>query len=100
MAKPLVILSFKWIHLCNFHMILHFIEGIYNFYIMIILFTTISKNERDKKKENEMKLKGENPRDIKNLDAMVNLMLKKENVQFIDVPKSVFGETFKTFLMK
>ena len=27
-------------------------------------------------------------------------MLKNENVQSIDVQKSVFGESFKTFLMK
>ena len=47
-----------------------------------------------------MKLKGQNPQDIKNFVALVNLMLKNENVQSIDVPKSVFGESFKTFLMK
>ena len=59
------------------------------------------KKERDKKtKENEMKLKGENPQDIRNFDALVNLMLKNGNVQSIDIPKGVFGESFKTFLMK
>ena len=38
--------------------------------------------------------------DIKNFDALVNLMLKNGNVQSIDIPKGVFGESFKTFLIK
>ena len=47
-----------------------------------------------------MNFKGENPQDIKNFDSLINLMLKNGNVQSIDVPKGVFGESFKTFLMK
>ena len=57
---------------------------------MIILFIGISKRKETKTKENEIKLKGENPRDIKNFDALVNIMLQNRNVQSIDIPKKCF----------
>ena len=47
----LVILSSKFIHVRNFQVILHFIGGIYNFDIMILLFTCISKRKETKKKK-------------------------------------------------
>ena len=43
---------------------------------------------------------GENPQDIKNFDALVGLMLKDGKIQVVKVPNDVFGESFKTFLMK
>ena len=43
---------------------------------------------------------GENPQDIKNFDALVGLMLKEGKLQGVKVPNDVFGESFKTFLMK
>ena len=46
----LVILSSKLIHVCNFHVILHFIGGTYNFDIMILLFIGILKRKEMKKK--------------------------------------------------
>ena len=46
----LVILSSKLIHACNFQVILHFIGGIYNFDIMTLLFTSISKRKDTKNK--------------------------------------------------
>ena len=43
---------------------------------------------------------GENPQDIKNVDPLVGLMLKKGKVQGVEVPNDVFSESVKTFLMK
>ena len=43
---------------------------------------------------------GENPQDIKNFDALVGFMLKKGKTQGVKVLNDVFGENFKTFLMK
>ena len=43
---------------------------------------------------------GENPQDIKNFDALVGLMLNEGKVQGVEVPNHVFGESFKTFLIK
>ena len=43
---------------------------------------------------------GENPQDIKNFDSLVGLMLNEGKAQGVEVPNDVFGESFKTFLMK
>ena len=43
---------------------------------------------------------GENPQDINNFDALVGLMLNEGKAQGVEVPNDVFGESFKTFLMK
>ena len=43
---------------------------------------------------------GENPQDINNFDALVGLMLNEGKTQGVEVPNDVFGERFKTFLMK
>ena len=43
---------------------------------------------------------GENPQDIKNFDALVGLMLNEGKAQGVEGPNDVFGESFKTFLMK
>ena len=45
-----VVLSSKLIHVCNFHMLFQFIGVIYNFDIMILLFTRISKRKETKNK--------------------------------------------------
>ena len=49
-SSHLVILSSILIHVCNFHVILHFRGGICNFDIMILLFTCISKRKEIKNK--------------------------------------------------
>ena len=36
---------------------------------------------------------GENPQDIKNVDPLVGLMLKKGKIQGVEVPNDVFGES-------
>ena len=43
---------------------------------------------------------GENPQDINNFDALVGLMLNEGKAQGVEVPNDVFGESFKTLLMK
>ena len=43
---------------------------------------------------------GENPQDINNFDALVGLMLNEGKTQGVEVPNDVFGERFKTILMK
>ena len=43
---------------------------------------------------------GENPQNVKNFDALVGLMLNEGKVQGVEVPNHVFGESFKTFLIK
>ena len=45
-----VVLSSKLIHVCNFHVLFQFIGVIYNFHIMILLFTGISKRKETKNK--------------------------------------------------
>ena len=47
-----------------------------------------------------MKSKSEKPQDIKNFEALVGLMLATSRAQPVDFPNDVFGESFKTFLMK
>ena len=47
-----------------------------------------------------MKSKSEKPQDVKNFEALVGLMLATSRAQPIDFPNDVFGESFKTFLMK
>ena len=51
-------------------------------------------------KQIEVKGKCENPQDIKNFDTLVGLMLKEQKVKSIDIPIDIFGESFRTFLMK
>ena len=48
----------------------------------------------------ELKGKCENPQDIKNFDTMVSLMFNDQKVKPVDIPSNVFGEGFRTFLMK
>ena len=48
----------------------------------------------------ELKGKCQNPQDIKNFDTLVGLMLNDQKVKSLDIPIDVFGEGFKTFLMK
>ncbi|XP_059596859.1 uncharacterized protein LOC132254681 [Vitis vinifera] len=57
------------------------------------------KGKRQKTTENDLKI-GENPQDINNFDALVGLMLNEGKAQGVEVPNDVFGESFKTFLMK
>ena len=47
-----------------------------------------------------MSFKDENPVDIKNFATFVGLLLKHEKVHEVEIIKDVFGESFKTFLMK
>ncbi|RVW78576.1 hypothetical protein CK203_049758 [Vitis vinifera] len=58
-----------------------------------------SKKGKEKTTENDLKI-GENPQDINNFDALVGLMLNEGKAQGVEVPNDVFGESFKTFLMK
>ncbi|KAL6346950.1 hypothetical protein AAG906_006010 [Vitis piasezkii] len=70
---------------------------------LVIIHTPISTSKKGKKqKENEVevKSKGEKTQDIKNFEALVGLMLSTSRVQPIDFPDDVFGESFKSFLMK
>ena len=55
-----------------------------------------------KERNAETKLKGkcENPHDIKNFDTLVGLMLVENQVKSVDIPIDVFGEGFRTFLMR
>ena len=47
-----------------------------------------------------MSFKDENPVDIKNFATFVGLLLKDEKVHEVEIIEDVFGESFKTFLMK
>ncbi|XP_059590752.1 uncharacterized protein LOC132253206 isoform X4 [Vitis vinifera] len=70
---------------------------------LVIIHTLISTSKKGKKqKENEVevKSKGEKAQDIKNFEALVGLMLSTSRVHPVDFPDDVFGESFKTFLMK
>ena len=51
-------------------------------------------------KERTLSFKDENPADIKNFATFVGLLLKDEKVHEVEIIKDVFGESFKTFLMK
>ena len=70
--------------------------------ICIMVLNCIDIQDRKEQKENEVevKSKGEKAQDIKNFEALVGLMLSTSRVQPIDFPDDVFGESFKTFLMK
>ncbi|XP_059596352.1 uncharacterized protein LOC100854224 [Vitis vinifera] len=70
---------------------------------LVIIHTHISTSKKGKKqKENEVEVKsnGEKAQDIKNFEALVGLMLSTSRVHPVDFPDDVFGESFKTFLMK
>ena len=47
-----------------------------------------------------MSVKDDNPIDIKNFVVLVGSLLKEGKVHALDITKDVFGEFFKTFLMK
>nr|CAN83829.1 hypothetical protein VITISV_038975 [Vitis vinifera] len=70
---------------------------------LVIICTPILTSKKGKKqKENEVEVrsKGEKTQDIKNFEVLVGLMLSTLRVQPIDFLDDVFGESFKTFLMK
>ena len=48
----------------------------------------------------KLKEKCENPQDIKNFDTLIGLMLVENQVKSVDIPIDVFGEGFRTFLMR
>ena len=56
------------------------------------------KTERNAK--TKLKGKCENPQDIKNFDTLVGLMLVENQVKSVDILIDVFGEGFRTFLMR
>ncbi|KAL6334783.1 hypothetical protein AAG906_021547 [Vitis piasezkii] len=58
------------------------------------------KGKKETVNEVEVKSKSEKPQDVKNFEALVGLMLATSRAQPIDFPNDVFGESFKTFLMK
>ncbi|RVW82878.1 hypothetical protein CK203_038387 [Vitis vinifera] len=70
--------------------------------ICIMVLNCIDIQERKEQKENEVevKSKGEKAQDIKNFEALVGLMLSTSRVHPVNFPDDVFGESFKTFLMK
>ena len=51
-------------------------------------------------KEKTLSFKDENPIDIKNFATFVGLLLKDGKVYAVKITEDVFGESFKTFLMK
>ncbi|RVX02468.1 hypothetical protein CK203_031127 [Vitis vinifera] len=70
---------------------------------LVSIHTPILASKKGKKEivnEVEVKSKSEKPQDVKNFEALVGLMLATSRTQPIDFPNDVFGESFKTFLMK
>ncbi|RVW13108.1 hypothetical protein CK203_108685 [Vitis vinifera] len=61
---------------------------------------TSKKGNKQTVNEVEVKFKSEKPQDIKNFEALVGLMLATSRTEPINFPNDVFGESFKTFLMK
>ncbi|RVW69708.1 hypothetical protein CK203_060599 [Vitis vinifera] len=70
---------------------------------LVSIHTPVLASKKGKKEtvnEVEVKSKSEKPQDVKNFEALVGLMLATSRAQPIDFPNDVFGESFKTFLMK
>ncbi|XP_034690497.1 uncharacterized protein LOC117918080 [Vitis riparia] len=70
---------------------------------LVSIHTPVLASKKGKKQtvnEVEVKSKSEKPQDIKNFEALVGLMLATSRAQPIDFPNDVFGESFKTFIMK
>ncbi|RVX18748.1 hypothetical protein CK203_006965 [Vitis vinifera] len=65
-------------------------------------FETLASKKAKKQKVNEVevKSKGEKPQDMKNFETLVGLMLSTSRAYPINFPEDVFGESFKTFMMK
>ncbi|KAL6348548.1 hypothetical protein AAG906_013168 [Vitis piasezkii] len=58
------------------------------------------KAKKQKVNEVEVKSKGEKPQDMKIFETLVGLMLSTSRAYPINFPEDVFGESFKTFMMK
>ena len=56
--------------------------------------------KKERNAETKLKDKCENLQDIKNFDKLVGLMLVENQVKSVDIPIDVFGEGFRTFLMR
>ncbi|RVW69555.1 hypothetical protein CK203_059353 [Vitis vinifera] len=70
---------------------------------LVIIRTPILASKKAKKQkvnEVEVKSKGEKPQDMKNFETLVGLMLSTSRAYPINFPEDVFGESFKTFMMK
>ncbi|RVW19194.1 hypothetical protein CK203_093865 [Vitis vinifera] len=70
---------------------------------LVTIHTPVLASKKGKKQivnEVKVKSKSEKTQDIKNFEAFVGLMLATSRAQPIDFPNDVFGESFKTFLMK
>ncbi|RVW30063.1 hypothetical protein CK203_115142 [Vitis vinifera] len=70
---------------------------------LVIIRTPILASKKAKKQkvnEVEVKSKGEKPQDMKNFETLVGLMLSTSRTHPINFPDDVFGESFKTFMMK
>ncbi|XP_010652578.3 uncharacterized protein LOC104879870 [Vitis vinifera] len=70
---------------------------------LVIIRTPILASKKAKKQkvnEVEVKSKGEKPQDMKIFETLVGLMLSTSRTHPINFPDDVFGESFKTFMMK
>ncbi|KAL6345063.1 hypothetical protein AAG906_013546 [Vitis piasezkii] len=70
---------------------------------LVIIRTPILASKKAKKQkvnEVEVKSKGEKPQDMKNFETLVGLILSTSRAYPINFPDDVFGESFKTFMMK
>ncbi|RVW49610.1 hypothetical protein CK203_076737 [Vitis vinifera] len=70
---------------------------------LVIIRTPILASKKAKKQkvnEVEVKSKGEKPQDMKIFETLVGLMLSTSRTHPINFPNDVFGESFKTFMMK
>ena len=95
-------------HLVSIHTSVLVSKFIYIYSISYLIwfapwFLIIQASKKGKKEivnEVEVKSKSEKPQDVKNFEALVGLMLATSRAQSIDFLNDVFGESFKTFLMK
>ena len=55
--------------------------------------------KKQRNKETTLSSKDKNLVDIKNIVALVRLLLKEGKVDAVNITKDVFGEPFKSFLM-
>ncbi|WJZ84537.1 hypothetical protein VitviT2T_004137 [Vitis vinifera] len=58
------------------------------------------KAKKQKVNEVKVKSKGEKPQDMKNFETLVGLMLSTSRTHPVNFLDDVFGESFKTFMMK
>ncbi|KAL6329281.1 hypothetical protein AAG906_015485 [Vitis piasezkii] len=70
-----------------------------NYYLLGLQLAS-KKAKKQKVNEVEVKSKGEKPQDMKNFETLVGLMLSTSRAYPINFPEDVFGESFKTFMMK